>query len=369
MQDLFAELQSGRSDRLLLRVVSGSRAHGLHTAASDTDERGVFVAPLADYVSLQAPIEHVQDERGNVVFTGLRKFLALAKEANPAALELLYAPADTVMVRSDAFAPVLAARRAFVTRRALATHVGYARAQVARARGQHKWVNNPQPLQPPAREDFCHVVDGPWPGGPAGPRMPLRPRPLRDAGIDLRQCHCAALERVPRTYRLYRYGPTARGVFRDGQLVCEPIPVEHEAERLLGLLVFDQDGYDKAARDHASYWQWRNERNEARWQSQQDGAIDYDAKNMMHVFRLLQSAEHILATGEPLVRVDAATRDFLLAVRAGSFAYGDLVERAEARVAAIEARERASGLPEAPGDDVVDGLLRAVTQRWEAGRA
>jgi hypothetical protein len=364
------ELLCKRTDHILLRVVSGSRAYGLATAQSDTDERGVFALPMRDFVALSAPIEHLQDQRGDVVFFGLRKFLALASAANPSALELLFAPADTVLHSTSAALLLLQRRELFVTQRCLDSHVGYARAQIQRARGVNKWINNPQPEALPRREAFCFVIDGPWPGqAPLGTQMPMRPRPLAETGIDLRHYHCAALERVPRTFRLYWYGTGAKGVFRDGNLVCESIPVEDERVRLRGLLIFDQAGYEKARNDHANYWQWRRSRNEARWSTQERGDVDYDAKNMMHTFRLLLAAESILQRGEVRVRFDGADRDFLLSVRAGAFGYEELVARAEEKVCALEAAQPQCGLPSEPDEAMVDGLLREVLAHWETDRA
>jgi len=364
------ELLSDRNDHILLRVVSGSHAYGLATAQSDRDERGIFAVPQIDYVALSAPPEHLQDQRGDVVFYGLRKFLALAAAANPSALELLFAPSDTVLQCAPGGQLLWRHRQMFVTQRCLDSHVGYARAQIQRARGVNKWINNPQPEAAPRREAFCYVIDGPWPGQASSVNeLPLRPRPLQETGIDLRQYHCAALERVPRTFRLYHYGDAAKGVFRDGNLVCESIPIEHETTRLRGLLVYDQSGYEKACTDHQNYWQWRRSRNEARWQTQERGEIDYDAKNMMHTFRLLLSAEAILQRGEVRVRFDGADRDFLRSVRAGQHSYEALVEQAECKVQALVAAQPRCGLPAAPDDRAVEQLLREITALWEAGRA
>lgn len=369
MAATLADLLHRAPDRILLRVTSGSHAYGLATQGSDRDERGVFALPAADYLSLSEPVEHLQDERGDAVYYGLRKFLALATAANPSALELLFTPADCILQEAEAWAAVHEARDRFVTTRCLDSHVGYARAQIQRARGQNKWINNPQPETQPRREDYCYVILGPWPGAPQGASMPLRPRPLADAGIDLREFHCAALEHVPRTFRLYHYGKGAKGVFRDGNLVCESIPREHEATHLRGLLVYDQPGFEQALRDHGHYWQWRKLRNEARWRTQEAGEIDYDAKNMMHTFRLLMAAEAIVTEGRPRVRLHGADRAFLLQVRAGAFAWQELVERAEAKVADLVALVDASPLPAAPDAAFVDQLLRTVTQSWEQGRA
>lgn len=354
---------------ILLHCVSGSHAYGLATEHSDRDERGVFALPFTAYAALTPPEEHLQDDRGDVVFTGLRKFLALAAAANPGALELLFAPHDTVLATARCAAPLLAARQTFVTRRCYDSHVGYARAQIRRARGANKWINNPWPETPPQREQFCFVLDGPWPGERACDKAPLRPRPLADSGIDLRQCHVAALERVPRTYRLYHYGQAARGVFRDGNLVCESIPIEDERARLLGLLVYDDEGFEKARNDHRNYWQWRRTRNDARWRTQEAGEIDYDAKNMMHTFRLLLSAVAIHRDGAPRVRFDGDDREFLLAVKRGIFGYDELLARAERLVDDLAAMQRSSVLPAAPDERFVEDLLREVTSAWEHDHA
>ena len=45
-----AELQD--SDAILFEAISGSKAYGLDTPASDTDIKGVFVAPREMFLSL-----------------------------------------------------------------------------------------------------------------------------------------------------------------------------------------------------------------------------------------------------------------------------------------------------------------------------
>lgn len=361
-----AELLGGYRNHVLLRVIAGSQAYGLAMPSSDTDERGIFVLPPAAHAALREPADHLQDERGDVVYYSLRKFLGLAMAANPSALELLYSPADCLLFCAPAAEPLLAERAMFVTKRCVDSHVGYARAQIHRARGQNKWINNPQPVEAPRRESFCHVIVGVWPGTTVDrSAMPLRPQPLATSGIDLREYHCAALEHVPRTYRLYHYGQSAKGVFRNGQLVCESIPKEHEWSHLRGLLVFDEAGWEQARRDHTNYWQWREQRNEARWRTQEAGEIDYDAKNLMHTFRLLGSAEAILREGQPRVRFDGDERTFLLRVRAGALGYDELIERAQAKIDELLGLAQATTLPAAPDADAVEELQRCVTHAWQ----
>jgi hypothetical protein len=360
-----ADLCGRCTELVVVRAVAGSHLYGLAGPESDRDERGLFALPPAAYAGLEAPPEHLQDERGDEVWLALRKFFGLLLRANPNAIELLYTPADCILERTAAFDRIVAARDLFLSKRWFDSHVGYAKTQIRRARGHNKWINNPQPERPPQREDFCRVVLGPWPGEVDAPAAgdavpPLRPRPLASSGIDLREFHCSALEHAPGVYRLYHYGPVARGVFRGGAIVCESIPLADEFSRLRGLLLFDEAAFLRAVENHRGYHQWRAERNEARWRSQERGEIDYDAKNMMHTFRLIASVAGLLRDGRPTVRFEGETREFLLQVRSGALGYDELVQRAEDEVAALRPLFEASDLPDEPDERAIGALLDEV---------
>jgi predicted nucleotidyltransferase len=138
-------------DRVIFRCIAGSQAYGTATAESDRDERGIFVIPAADYLGLTEPPIQLQDERSNIVYFSLRRFLELASVANPTVLELLFMPEDCVQYYSPEMDELIAQRDLFITRQCIDTHLGYARTQIKKARGQNKWINNPQPEQPRLR--------------------------------------------------------------------------------------------------------------------------------------------------------------------------------------------------------------------------
>lgn len=346
---------------IVLEAVSGSQAYGTAHEESDEDIRGIFVLPLAAYASLAPPAPQVADARGDVVYYSLRRFLELAAVANPSALELLFSPPDCIRRMSPCFEPLMAQRDIFVTRRAARGLLAFARAQIKKAKGRNKWINRPQPESPPEKEDFCWFI----PRVPTPGAMPYRPMPMRTSGVALAECHAASMEHVADTFRLYHYGSAARGVFRNGTLACESIPVEDEDARCIGLMAFNRGAYDAAMRDHQHYWIWRRARNEARWRSQEQGALDYDAKNMMHTFRLLFSCGHMLAEAAPLVRIEGERLEFLMAVRGGAFPYEELAARADALAAQLECALETCTLADAPDTAVSDALLRDVTSAWE----
>jgi uncharacterized protein len=364
----YRQLLDKQSDTVIYRCVAGSRAYGTAGPVSDVDTRGIYVLPTAAYLTLDSPAEQLADERNNEVYYALRRFLELAATANPNIIELLFMPEECVTLQTDCMDRVLSARNLFVTRRAYDSHVAYAVAQIKKARGQNKWVNNPKPEAPPAKEDFCWIVprEGTqW----SWPEPPYRPVPVAESEIDLAECHAAALEHTPGVYRLYHYGPPARGVFRGGNLVCESIPLADEVARCVGLMIFNEPAYNRSVKDHHNYWKWRRERNDARWLTQEQGQIDYDAKNLMHSFRLLLSAEHIFREGEPRVRFGGEELQFLLAIRAGDYAYDSLIAMAEEKVILLtELRDR-SALPDAPDLHAIGNLLAEITDLWESHHA
>lgn len=352
------------ADTVILRCIAGSRAYGTATPGSDTDIRGVFILPRWCYLSVSETIKQVADERNDRVFFALGRFLELASTANPNIVELLFMPEDCILEKTVLGERLIAMRDVFLSKRAYDTHVGYAQAQVKRARGRNKWVNNPQPEDPPSREGFCRVIPREGTKTARSPH-PFRPIPLAETGIRLEECHCAKLEYCVGVFRLYHYGPGAKGVFRDGNLVCESIPFADEDARCIGLLLYDQSAFEKALRDYNHYWEWRRHRNEARWKSQERGESDYDAKNMMHTFRLLLSGEQLLREGRPLVRFTGERLAFLKDCLAGRYRYEELIRMAEEKTAELKELRDRSNLPDEADVSRIDALLHELTEEWE----
>lgn len=349
---------------LLYECVGGSHAYGTATPESDLDLRGVYAVPPADYMGLHLPGNQVADARNDIVFYSLRRVIELLSAANPNVLELLYMPAACVRWRTEAFEPLLKQREAFISQQCVQTHVGYALTQIKKARGQNKWVNQPRQEQPPAKEDYCHVIPAQslLPTG----ESPCRPVPLIRLGWDLGDFHAARLEHARDGYRLYRYGKAARGVFRDGTLVCDSVPLEDEIPHFAGLLFYNESAWKQALADHHNYWTWRRERNDARWRQQETGELDYDAKNIMHTIRLLLSGESILKHGYPQVRVEGEQRELLLSIRQGRYRYDDLIDMAETIVARCMDKTALSHLRPTIDTTIPDRLLREITSLWES---
>ncbi|MET7338442.1 nucleotidyltransferase domain-containing protein [Nonomuraea sp. NPDC005650] len=118
------------TDDMILTVVMGSRAYGLETDASDTDRRGVFVAPTAAFWRLEKPATHRDGPLPEQFSWEVERFCVLALEANPTALECLWSP--MVEVITPAGRRLRELRGAFLSERARQTFAGYADSQFRR---------------------------------------------------------------------------------------------------------------------------------------------------------------------------------------------------------------------------------------------
>lgn len=355
------ELRMNLRSAVLFECIAGSTAYGTGISGSDEDIRGIFAVPAAAYLDLSRPADQVSDDRGNVVYYSLRRVIELLTQANPNILELLFVPDDCLRKTSPEMQMLISQRHLFISKHCADTHAGYAMSQIKKAKGQNKWINNPKPETPPSKEDFCHVI--PWQEDSQG--RPARPLPLRTIGWPLTEYHTARLEHSRDTYRLYYYGNQARGVFRGDVLVCESIPEQDESAHFAGLLLYNEQGWKQALADHRNYWAWRRERNEARWQQQERGELDFDAKNMMHTVRLLLSGRSLMQSGRPIVRFAGDQLALLMSIREGKLSFDDIMSIAQDILADCERLKEAADLPNLCDITQANTLLRTITEHWE----
>ncbi|WP_405857924.1 nucleotidyltransferase domain-containing protein [Streptomyces sp. NBC_01515] len=114
-------------DHTIYACVMGSRAFGLATDGSDTDRRGVFVAPTPLFWRFDKPPTHIEGPAEEQFSWELERFCELALRANPNILECLHSP---LVERVDATGrELLALRDAFLSRRVHETFTRYALGQ------------------------------------------------------------------------------------------------------------------------------------------------------------------------------------------------------------------------------------------------
>ncbi|MFE1828420.1 DNA polymerase beta superfamily protein [Streptomyces yangpuensis] len=114
-------------DHTVYRCVMGSRAFGLATATSDTDLRGVYLAPTPLFWRFEKPPTHVEGPREEEFSWELERFCELALRANPNILECLHSP--LVEHVGPVGRELLSLRGAFLSRRAHTSFSRYAASQ------------------------------------------------------------------------------------------------------------------------------------------------------------------------------------------------------------------------------------------------
>jgi predicted nucleotidyltransferase len=351
-------------DNIIFEAISGSHAYGTANEFSDIDIRGIFALPQSEFLGLRHPTKQFSDDKNDVIHYELRRFFELICESSPNMLEMLWMPEDCIRICKSAMDYILQHKSLFLSKKAFYTFSGYAYSQIKRAKGQNKWINNPQPETSPNKEDFCWIIDADLflDGNP-----PCRPTPLRETSFNLSLYHAAKLEHVENSYRIYFYDKDAKGVFRDGQLVCESIPVDDESLRFDGILIYNKPAYEAAMRDWKNYWEWRENRNEARYRSQEAGETDYDCKNIMHCMRLLWSGENILVNGEPIVRFEGEKLQVLKDIRNGKYKYDEVMQMVEGKMEDLNMVLEKSTLPKAINMKSLEKLYFEVRDSLQTG--
>lgn len=112
---------------IIYRCIVGSRAYGLDNEESDTDRRGIYIAPAEMQWSLYGAPEQFEDSAEQSCYWELQKFIIMALKANPNILECLYSPmVEKITPLGEA---LLALRQTFLSQMIFQTFNGYAMSQ------------------------------------------------------------------------------------------------------------------------------------------------------------------------------------------------------------------------------------------------
>jgi len=342
---------------LLFEGISGSKAYGLSLPTSDTDIKGVFVLPQNSFYGLDYTPQ-VNDAKNDEVYYELGRFVELLYKNNPNILELLNTPKDCILYEHPLFkklAPAL-----FLSKKCKDTFAGYAMSQIKKARGLNKKIMNPMDKIRKDVLDFCYVQEA---QGAIGLKTWLTKRQFVQES-----CGLVNIPHMKNIYGLYydtKQDHDFQGITRPktvDTIVLSSIPKE---AKQVAILYFNKDGYKKYCKDckdYKQYWDWVAKRNDSRYENTIAHGKNYDAKNIMHTFRLLDMAEEILATGT--INVRRPNRAALLEIRKGVFEYNTLMERAEEKVAKIEQLYATSTLPKMPNKIQIEQVLVEIRKTF-----
>ena len=339
------------------KALSGSRAYGLDTPTSDTDIKGVFVLPKRMFYGW-SELTQVSNPSNDVVYYELGRFFELLAKNNPNILELLSTSSEHVFFKHELMQAVQP--KLFFSKLCQQTFAGYAVSQIKKAQGLNKKIVNPVDETRKSVADFCYVALG-------ASSMPLKDW-LKANHLKQHDCGLVAMPHMRELYAVYHssQGVAVRGIYSDeyaNHVSVSPLGKDDLNHiEPLAMLSFNKDGYSSYCREYKSYWQWVKERNQARYESTMAHGKSYDAKNMMHTFRLLHMAQEIAR--EHKVQVRRPDREFLLRIKSGEYLYDELVQRANDLIGQIEDDFARSDLPETPDPVIIEQLLVETREQY-----
>ena len=347
-----------RKELILLDCVSGSTAYNLNVARSDVDKKGIFMMPQKQLYGFERQ-EQIANATNDEVYFEIGRFLDLLVKNNPNILELLNTPAEHVLYRHPLMDLVKPAD--FLSKLCMDTFAGYAQTQIKKARGLNKKINRPMDEERKSVLDFCYVIHN-------NGSIPLKEW-LRENSYTQKQCGLVNLDHFRNVYLLYHQNQLTEGRLKglisgaeadDVQLSSVPKGIEN-----LAVMNFNKDSYSMYCREYKEYKEWEDKRNDLRYQSTVAHGKSYDAKNMMHTFRLLNMAEEIALHQQVIVKRN--DRDFLLKIRNGEFEFDELMKMVEEKMKSVKEAYETSALPERPDMDKAELLLVQIREAFYKG--
>lgn len=348
---------------ILFEAISGSRSFGLATENSDTDIRGVYYLPKEDFFGLHY-IPQISNETNDITYYEIGRLVELLQKNNPNILEILASPEDCIQYKNplmDLLKP-----EDFLSKLCKDTFAGYAISQIKKAKGLNKKILNPIDKERKSILDFCYILQN---QGSIPLKKWLREFPSSGGvsegrgGLAQEKCGLVRIDNTKGIFALF-YDESGdlnyKGIIQNeeaNQVSVSSVPKE---ERPIAYLFCNLDAYSTYCKDYREYWKWVSERNEDRYNVNQNHGQNYDSKNMMHTIRLLQSCEQIFKTNSLNIRVE--NRDELLEIKAGNWSYEAVMEKAEDLIKSIEHYHSVSTLPDYPDLDKTTKTLIEIRE-------
>jgi len=337
---------------IILECISGSKVYGLDTPNSDTDIKGVFVLPKKEYYGLNY-YPQVNNETNDTVFYEFGRFMELLTLNNPNILELLNTPESAILYKHPYLSEIMP--EIVLSKLCSNTFGRFALSQIKKAKGLKKKIVNPVAQERKSVLSFCFVN---YDKG----AIPLH-KFLEMKNWKQENCGLVNIPNMKDVFGLYYSDNSGfNGVVRgeDSNDVClSSIPRSAEQE---ALMYFNRNGYSTYCKEYREYWDWVDKRNDERYENTKSHGKNYDSKNMMHVFRLLEMAIEI--GKEKKIIVKRPNRNFLLDIKAGKFEYEDLLKMADEKQAEMELAFEKSSLPDIPDIACINDLTYRLRDKF-----
>ncbi len=364
-----------KSGWIIFEAISGSKAYGTSLSTSDTDIRGVFIQSKKSLLS-DGFMEQVMDEKNDIVFYEIRKFLIMAAQNRPNMLEILFLPDDCIIYKDPIFDQVLERRKEFLSKICKASFGGFAESQIKKSRGLNKKINwEEAEMTRKTVLDFCYVLERE--SGKSVLFMETLPKTILSRAANGELLHennkpsqeDYALAKVNHTkgvYAMYYLGDKGKfGIVSDSEKSNDvqvfSIP---KGKRTWNYLFFNKDAYSIHCKRFAEYQQWLDNRNEDRFKMNKSHGKNYDSKNMMHLIRILLSGEELARTGNLRVRMSLNDIKLLMRIRRGEYEYDKIIEYSDELISKMDRYFAVSELPELPAKNLPRDIAYKVRTEY-----
>ena len=328
---------------IIYQYIRGSKAHGISTPQSDTDMGGLFCAPMYQLTGLGLDYkDEVSDEKHDVVYWELAKFGNLLLKSNPTVLEALFVDPEFVMVKHPVMDIFLHYRDQFLTKECFDPFGRYAEAQIRKARGLNKMINQPI-LERKTPIDFCYVTY-------KNDTIPVNDW-LKIVGFKESDISLAKMNHARDAYAVFLWP----GGF------CKPNGNDVHINNLpkglasIATLFFNKDAYSKHCKDYKNQKEWEAKRNPVRYESNKDKS--YDAKNMSECLRLVHTCTEIASGDTYHVNRKGIDGDLLLDIRAHKFEFEQVMDICEEAIEQMHEAIDKSTIRDSVVPEVVNHLI------------
>jgi len=304
-----------------------------------------------DYILGNNYISQINDNKHDVIYYEVGRFLELLQSQNPNIIELYNMPEENIVYKHPLFDDILQHKDKFLSKVCRDSFGGYAVSQIKKARGLNKKIVNPINKEQKSILDFCYFL--------LEDKTILIKEFFNNTGCRQEYCGLVNIAHARDTYSLY-YDHTRifnyRGVVNDddtsNDIRLSSIPKD---QKPIGTLIYNKDGYIKYCKDYKEYWNWVENRNDDRYQTNLKNDNNYDSKNMMHCIRLIRMAIEIATQNKVIVKRPDAIE--LLKIRNGEFKYEELLEEAEISIKMLDNVYLNSSLPNSIDKNFVNDIL------------
>lgn len=342
------------AERTLYVTKHGSLAYGTNTPESDIDLRGICVATKEHYLGILNSFEQAQfTEPYDATIFDLRKFVKLALDFNPNAVEIIFTDPSDILVFKPEIQPLFDIRDRFISKKCKYTMTGYASSQIKRILRHRRYLQSP-PTNKPERVDFGLPSD----------RTLIPHHQLLEIE--------AEVEKVLTKWTIDTTGlpnDVAIDIKNKMYEIFVDLKINQDefhmyAARYLGLddnlldAFRKEKKYRTAKKEWDHYQVWLKERNPKRAKIEEK--YGFDCIHGSHLVRLFRMCEEVLTTGKLIVKRPDAEE--LLAIKNGAWSYEKLMTFAEEQEKLMNELYTKSSLPREPDRNAVNDVCIKIIE-------